>query len=535
MKKNVNKKLDDDMKVRNKRRLRYGGLSVLLTVAVIALVIVFNVIASSLASSMWLYTDLTGSQLYTISENALSYLSYVKSPITIKFAVPLDTISSNASLYMVYNAASQFAKATTDDDPEDKIPDITVEYFDAYRYPSTFEKYKELSTSDWSDTNVVVETTGWTGEEEEGGSVPRVITLDTFFHVDSNTGALDGFKGESIFITAFIDLAGMDRPVAAFTTGHGEPIGTSISDPNNEYSAFFRLLTDYGFEVQWIDLQKEELDPDTRLVIICDPQRDFVAKDLSSVGVRSEIDKIAEFVNDQGSLMAFVGPTGSEFPVLADYLAEWGIAIHTTATIEDTENALTSNTQFSVKYTTDGLGASMQEKYRTQRTIFSQAAPVEILWTDKESESAMNITSSFRTSASAKAYINGDEKYYVPSDLGAKQGEGFDLFVVSGNKRYEAGQYARYSFVMGCGSPEMLKYCSSQSYANRGILSVLVTNLPLSNTQAMIDIDYKGLEVYGFAGVTSSATRTWTIVLAVALPAVVMAAGTAVVISRKRK
>ena len=536
MKKNVNKKLDEDMKIRNKRRFRYGGLSVAFTVAVIALVIVANVIISSAATANFLYTDLTGSQIYTVSELALSYLEYVKAPITIKFALPLDTIASNATLYMVYNTAQQFARASTEDDPENKIPDITVEYFDAYRFPAQFEKYKDLSTSEWSDTNVIVETTGWSDSEDNAtGSVPRVIALNTFFHTDSTTGAIDGFKGESIFVTAFVDLAGMDRPVAAFTTGHGEPIGTSVNDENNEYSDFFMMLQDYGFEVQWVDLQKEELDEDTRLVVILDPKRDFVAKDLSAVGVRSEIDKIAEFVNDQGSLMAFVGPSGNDYPVLSDYLAEWGIAIHTTATIEDPDNMLTTDTEFSVKYTTDGLGASMQEKYRTQRTVFSNAAPVEILWEEKETAVSMNITSSFRTSANAKAYTEGDDKYYVPTDLGAKKNEGFDLFVVSGNKRYEDGQYARYSFVMGCGCPEMLKYCSSQSYANRGILSVLITNMPLANTQARIDIDFKALEEYGFASATGAATRLWTVGLAVVMPIAVLAIGTAVVVVRKKK
>ena len=122
-------------KVQLKRRLKYGGISVLLSAVVIAVVIIANVIITTVIRSNNAYTDLTGSGLFTLSEQAKGYLKQIKAPITIKFAVPLDTIKSNSQLFMVYLAADQFAKASTEEDKNDEIPDITVKYFDSYKFP----------------------------------------------------------------------------------------------------------------------------------------------------------------------------------------------------------------------------------------------------------------------------------------------------------------------------------------------------------------------------------------------------------------
>ena len=97
-----NKTENEAKKVSLKRRLKYGGISVLLSAVVIAVVIIANVIITSVVRSNNYYTDLTGSGLYTLSDKAKDYLKQIKAPITIKFAVPLDTIKSNSQLFMVY-------------------------------------------------------------------------------------------------------------------------------------------------------------------------------------------------------------------------------------------------------------------------------------------------------------------------------------------------------------------------------------------------------------------------------------------------
>lgn len=513
-------------KVLLKRRLKFGGLSVLLSAVVIAVVIIANVILTSLIRSNNLYTDLTGSGLFTLSEQAKEYLKQVKAPITIKFAVPLDTIKSNSQLFMVYLTATQFSKASMEEDKNDEIPDITVEYFDSYKYPAQFEKYKQLtSSSEWQSSNVIIESTY--EEDGEQAALPVVYSINSFFTTsDSKTV---GFNGERRFLLAFLQLAGVEQPVVVFTTGHGEPIGTSVSDSANQYVDFMNMFEELGFKVKYSDLAHEDLDPDCRLIVILDPQRDFIGKDLSSLDGVSELDKVADFVSGHGSIMVFLGPTGYEYTNLGHYLEEWGVKVQTTYTIEDSVNTLSAdNRSFSVVYTTEGLGASVQQNYRNLRTKFQHASPVQILFSEKSETVSMRITSSFRTSSSAKAYAS-DTDVLVPSDIG--KADGFDLFVVSTKLNYENNEDYT-SYVLTCGCPEMLKYCNSQAYANRGILNVLLTRIPL--LKIPVDIDYKRLEDYGLTSVTSNAVRGWTIVLAVVMPVVTLGVGTVVVIRRKR-
>ncbi|MBR6922197.1 MAG: hypothetical protein IKH51_08375, partial [Clostridia bacterium] len=203
-------------KVLLKRRLKYGGLSVALSAVVIAVVIIANVIFTALIRNNNLYVDLTNSGLFTLSDEAKGYLKQVKAPITIKFAVPLDTIKSSSQLFMVYLTATQFSKASTEEDKNDEIPDITVEYFDSYKYPAQFEKYKQLTSSaEWQSTNVIIEST-YEEVNGEQAALPVVYSINSFFTTsDSKTV---GFNGERRFLLAFLQLAGVEQPVVVFTT-----------------------------------------------------------------------------------------------------------------------------------------------------------------------------------------------------------------------------------------------------------------------------------------------------------------------------
>lgn len=517
-------------KIQWKRRLKYGGISAALSAVVIAIVIIANVIITTVVRSNNLYVDLTNSGLFTLSEQAREYLPQLKAPITIKFAVPLDTIKSNSQLFMVYLTATQFSKASKEEDKDGSIPDIDVEYYDTYKHPAEFEKYKQLvaASTGWQSTNVIIETKHEKEDSEEDAALPIVCSLNSFFYTsDSKTV---GYNGERRFILSFLQLGGVEQPVVVFTTGHGEPIGTSLTDENNQYSAFMSMFSDCGFKVKYSDLQHEELDKDCRLIVILDPQRDFIGKELTSLENTSELDKVANFISNHGSIMVFLGPTGYEYTNLGHYLEEWGVKVHTTYTIEDSVNTLSADDKsFSVVYTTEGFGASVQQNYRNLRTKFQHAAPVQILFSEKTETAAMKINSSFRTSASAKAYAS-DTDVLTPSDLG--NSNGFDLFVVSTKQTYDNNE-DYYSYVLTCGCPEMLKYCNSQAYANRGIINVLIMKIPL--LKIPVDLDFKNLESYGLTSITSDAVRGWTIVLAVVIPVVTLGIGTVVVIRRKRR
>lgn len=60
------------------KKLKFGALSVALTAAVTALVILLNVIFSALADHFYWYVDMTGDEIYEISSLTRTLLDTVK-------------------------------------------------------------------------------------------------------------------------------------------------------------------------------------------------------------------------------------------------------------------------------------------------------------------------------------------------------------------------------------------------------------------------------------------------------------------------
>ena len=127
------------------------------------------------------------------------------------------------------------------------------------------------------------------------------------------------------------------------------------------------LLIDAGYDFQAIDLTTEDIPEDCRLIVINNPQTDFITtNDGSDV---SEIEKIDRFLDKFGSLMVFMSPDVKALPDLEEYLEEWGIKFERSL-IRDVSNSVSVD-GFSLvaNYPTEGYGASIHMDLRNQNTF----------------------------------------------------------------------------------------------------------------------------------------------------------------------
>ena len=86
----------------NDRRFKYGSLAVGITVAFIALVIIFNVVVYALAYSYGWFIDLTGTQYYGITDASTRYLNMVMNDgvkIKIVFCQDKDQVLADSGGY----------------------------------------------------------------------------------------------------------------------------------------------------------------------------------------------------------------------------------------------------------------------------------------------------------------------------------------------------------------------------------------------------------------------------------------------------
>ena len=306
-------------------KLKYGAAATGLTVSFVALIIVINVIFSALASSYMWYADMTAEKLYNITDASRALLDPYRDKtdfaVKIIFCMDPDKLDESQESKLVHNMAKQFAL---------EYDYITVDYIDIVKYPALSDPYKTTTETTVKTTDVII----------ENGSDFRKFSLEAFYTFSEDSGDVFALNAEYKITSAILQMAG-DRPIAYFTTGHGETVdGTMI----------YQMFEDAGFDTRQIDLSKEDMDSSAKVIVINNPRTDFLGfKDSIN-----EIAKIDGLLDNYGNLMVFVDATVRELPELEEFLAEWGIGFQRSL-IRDYSNSLSvDGTELVAEYTTRG-------------------------------------------------------------------------------------------------------------------------------------------------------------------------------------
>ncbi len=482
----------------NNRKFKYGAISIALTAAVIIAVILFNAVFSALANNFMWHVDMTGEQIYALSDEArplLDELATYGENIEIIFCMPFDKLEENELQKMVYNLARQM---------EAEYDFISVDYIDIITYPSSLNQYKIEAANRPNQYSVIV----------SDGVDSRVYTLEAFFVTDEDSGSLFGFQGEYKFISGMLQMVGQ-HPIAYFTTGHGEQA---------ESSALYELFASAGYEVRTIDLTREEIDEDAQVMVINGPLYDFAG----SADAVNEIRKVDNFLDDFGSLMVFLDPNTTDGMVnLTEFLEEWGIGF-TDAVIKDhTDSISVDGTALVAQYTTEGTGASLHTALHQlaspPKTIVRKAMPVVNLFGD-ESRNSRRVSSVLTTTPNALAYSIDNEDTVVSKGP-------FDLMLISTETQIIDNENF-YNHVLVTGTSEFIKddYIASATYGNSDIIYSVMR--AMGKTTVPVDLTCKVFDNNSL-DITTAQANTWTIVLMTVIPVIVCICGIAVWIRRR--
>ena len=384
------------------------ALGAALTVAVIAIVLAFNIAFSFIADRfMWQvdetvtrYTTRPGVSMYTATEEFMDLVrEYVipmveqmnadratrgEDPITIniKFCTERDKVYAADKLRMIQYTALALQK---------EFPDaVKVEYLNIAQNPSQVQKYKATSSTNIYAHQIIFEF----------GTEYRVTSYDYFFLTrDSSSTEHWAYNGEQKFASLLLALTRAISPIAGFITNHGEQLENCQS--------FRTLVERAGFDVIDIDLSKDEIPADCRLLICYDPQTDFIGlgNEAYVEGEASEIDKLDAFLDQAYSFMLFVDKDTPELPILEEYMEEWGVTIARAENAEGELDTLTIRDQtmkldkdgytLLSEYVTVGGGASITEDMR------NVSYPAKVVFPDS---TAIVMSDSYRTT-----YVDVDE------------------------------------------------------------------------------------------------------------------------------
>lgn len=343
-------------RILHSRKARYRGVTLTLTVAVVAAIILFNAIFSALCERFLWYGDMTESSVYSVSPRCEELLGsvferYTGKKVHISFLQPLENVQNEATTRYVYNTAQELQKAFPDT--------VTIDFLDILTRPDYVKDFEGTIKT----TSVLIRSDDET----------RVITLAEFFtfSVDDSETPL-AYNGDMMFAVAMTAVLRENAPVCYLTWNHGEAF--------YDYELVYTLI-EAGYTVgpkSYLDLLKNDIPDDCGLLVTYNPAQDFTVSDgVSSI---DEIDRLDAYLQQGGNYMIFVSPdtfNAGGLPHLETYLDSYGVnfAHHTeesgveaTYAVKDPGQAFSADGYtFMGDYAAAGAGGSLVADLRSDK------------------------------------------------------------------------------------------------------------------------------------------------------------------------
>ncbi len=501
------------------RRYKYGSISAAFTLVFIALILVINLVFSSLSLSGDLTVDLTSEDFTSVSESSTKLLDELGKDldITIYFMAARDTFDLEANAYnginltsVIRDLAENYAKIY---DGSGERGTVRVEYKELDKDPEFEKKYLEESTTQLTSQSVIV----------QGTHHFRVLNLKAFY-TQNEEGDYYSFNGEYRFTTAMLQSSIAEKQVVTLTYGHGEPVnpdGTLAVD--SDLAGLAVLLNEAGFEVKLTDLSAEELDERTEILICYDPVTDFTY---------DEADKVTKYLAKHNSFIAFVDSATPKLPNLQSLLNDnWGINYKPFYRVTDETHSLGKYDVINAKYPSlSSDEAAGSAAYLIRKTVFdvegtiNTALPesVELYVKDGITQDGFvteTVLSTYETAVSKNETEIGTE------------GE-MPLMLLSTKQSYGENNVAEYSYVMLVGSTEFASTANlmSDSYGNKRV--ILAAARAFSANRVAPDIEDKPFASTALDIETGTA-RTLTWLICTILPGAIFIMGIVVFIRRR--
>ena len=317
-------KVKKPKKLKNQALWRKGSFSVAITAAVLAGIIIINVLVSALSNRFVLEFDMTAEKSNSISEENIDYLKELDTEVDI---IVCATAEDYVGGYMKYYAQNY---SVTEDATDyyrqtinllDKYPaynnKINLRYVDTQKSEFT-EISSKYSNESLSYGDIIVACTKNGTERYKIIGFTDIYKLDedsTYASYGYTTNTVSGNNIETAVTSAIAYVTSNKTKKAALVTGH------SKDDYTETYQT---LLKDNNYEVTEIsDSIIGSISNEYDAVIIAAPNTDFIS---------SELDAISSFLENDGKLgkglIFFADATAPYLTNLYDFLEQWGIAVN---------------------------------------------------------------------------------------------------------------------------------------------------------------------------------------------------------------
>lgn len=276
------------------QKFRQGSAATAIVAIVTAIIVVVNVLATTLTDRYNLTLDITAGKLFSITEQTETYLAELDKDVNI-YVLDKEEIFMNQSEY--YLQALQVLK--TYDQASDHI---TLEYIDLAANPTFAQDYPSLQLS---SNSILVAS----------GENARALTPYDLYNIETDMygqGYITASVAEQTLTSTILALTSEETVSVAVISGHNE----------EDISTFTTLLESNNYMTGEVNLSTSEIDSAYTAAIISAPQRDFT---------KEELQRLDDFLENSGqygkTLFYFAPSEQTDTPVLDAFLADWGIQV----------------------------------------------------------------------------------------------------------------------------------------------------------------------------------------------------------------
>lgn len=281
------------------KALKAGAYSVGMIVAAVAVTVVLNMVVGQLPGS-WTSLDLTGSKLYSLTDQTKEYLKNMEQDVTIYVLVNEDNEDT--------------VLGQTLDRYEELSEHIHVQYVDPIQNPRFHTQY----TSGNISANSLIVVSDKRSKVIDAGDI-YVTSYD--YDGYNYSSSVTGYDGEGQITSALDYVLSDDIPVVYMTEGHGEQ---SLS------ATFKGGLDKENVEYETFNLMDYESVPDKAACLVINAP----ASDLSE----DDRDKVTAYLDRGGKVILILGYREVPTPNLDALLAYMDLRIADGLVVEEDQN-----------------------------------------------------------------------------------------------------------------------------------------------------------------------------------------------------
>lgn len=471
-------------------RIKYGSMSIFITIVVVAVAVLINILAHFMTDKFSLNFDLTGNKVFSITDESLNYLSGIDKNIEIIVLNSKEKFVANGDYFIQADrVVNEYAKNS------DKI---SIKYIDMDENPGI---KGEFSQEELNANDIIVKCEG----------KHKIISPYDIFNVgQSITGgsSITSSKAEQVMTSAIINVTSDTRVKVTMLNGFDEIPSES----------FTNMLEQNNYEVVSKSMLNDEIDSDSSVVVIYAPKRDYDKQAISKI--KNYLESNKESVRN---IIYFVNPSIYKTPNLDNLMNEWGIKVGDGLVFEsDISKLFSSNSPFNTlsEYVDTTYSGEVQNKNIPVAIPISR--PIEIL----DKEKATTLLEFSQTSGIMPG--NADEKW-VPTKEDMKGH--IPCMVLSKNKSEESEMPSSF-IVVGSATAVEGGLLSRNSLNNSSYFLNLFNNI--TQRPNSINIEPKTMSEQEL-GLNQIQTRILGIVFALAVPIIILIIGFIVWIVRRKR